>query len=258
MGIPDVRVEFFNAYEDDPEYLSTFLLELVRGLRKKHCEYLSEVMAGANAQVQNFAEEQVHEAQRQAARRILVWIRSNEQIDSSALSLQNRLIQAIEEAHASSLRASVRRQGEWYNLEYSPQLSHGALLMAVKTVAPKLESFKAVTDNLLQDPELEDAFDLVQQAYRILDSGVNDFLQKSQLLGRAIHTQDMMPDTRFWDLSEAEWGQGPGYRNRVSRHHQNWFGDSSDNIYQARVQELVEREWQRILGRIEAILERDE
>ena len=59
LNVPHVRVEFFNAREDEPERLRDFLLELVNNLRKRHCKNLKEVIAGANDLVQNFAEEQV-------------------------------------------------------------------------------------------------------------------------------------------------------------------------------------------------------
>ena len=257
LSVPDVPVEFFNAREDVPEGVRDFLLGLVRDLRKVHCEHLSEVIDGANTQVQNFEEEQVLEVQRLAARRIMVWIQNNWQIDPSFLYLQDSLIRAVEAAHPSSLRASVRRQGEWDNLDYSTQLGFGARRMAAHAVGRQQKEFDAVTTNLLQDPELENALGLVQQARRIFDSGIESLLQKSRLLGTEIHTKDMKSDTPFWVRCDDEWGKGPGYRDRVSDHHKKWF-DSSNNIHQAGEQALIEREWQQILNRISAILETDE
>ena len=257
LQVPGVRVEFFNALEDDPELLSDFLLQLVQGVRKRHCENLKEAIAGANDLVQNFAKEQVREIQQQAAKHLITWLKNNQQIGPFSRCLQDSLISAIGRAHASSLRASVRRQGEWYNLDYSHQLGYGARAMAVGAVGSKLEAFKAVATNLLQNPELEDAFGLVQQASRILESGTEALFVKSQLLGRTIHTRYMKPAAKLWDSCDEEWGRGPGYRDRVSQHHQGWFTDDRDNITaqaQALI-DLVKKEWQEILERLTAILE---
>ena len=255
--VPGVRIEFFNAFEDEPELLSDFLLELVHGLRKRHCENLKEAIAGANDLVQNFAKEQVREIQQKVAQHLITWLENNQQIDPPLRRLQDSLILAIGRAHASSLQASVRRQGEWYNLDYSHQLGYGARAMAVGAVGTKLEAFKAIATNLLQNPELEEAFGLVQQASRILGSGTEALFGKSQLLGRTIHTRYMKPDAQLWDICDEEWGRGPGYRDRVSRHHQDWFTDDRDNITeqaQALV-DFIEKEWQKILERLAAILE---
>lgn len=259
LHVPGVRVGFFNALEDTPTLLSDFLLELVRDLRKRHCENLKEAVVGANDLVQNFAEEQVREIQYIASKNLIIWLKNNQQIGPFSRSLQDSLLSAISRAHASSLRASVRRQGEWYNLDYSHQLGYGARAMAVGVVGSKLEAFKVIATNLLQNPDLEEAFGLVQQASRILESGADDLFQTSQLFGRTIHTRYMKPAAQLWDICDEEWGKGPGYRERVSDHHQGWFTNDSDNITaqsQALV-ELVEKEWQEILGRLGAILEEE-
>ena len=257
LHIPGVCVAFFNALEDDPELLRDFLLELVQNLRKRHCENLKEAIAGANDLVQNFAKEQVREIQQQAAGHLITWLKNNQQIGPFSRRLQDSLISAISRAHASSLQASVRRQGEWYNLDYSHQLGHSARAMAVGTVGSKQEAFKAIATNLLQNPELEEAFGLVQQASRILESGTEALFGKSQLLGRTIHTRYMKPAAKLWDSCDEEWGRGPGYRDRVSQHHRDWFTDDRNNITaQAQVLvDLVEKEWQEILERLAAILE---
>ena len=141
----------------------------------------------------------------------------------------------------SSLRASVRRQGEWYNLDYSHQLGYGARAVAADAVGSKLDDFKAVATNLLQDPELEEAFGLVQQARRILESGTEVLFRKSQLLGRTSYTEYMKPHVKLWNSCAGEWRRGPGYRDRVSEHHREWFADDSDRIRAQALVELVER-----------------
>lgn len=252
--VPDVRVEFFNALEDEPERLSVFLLELINGLRKRHCENLKKAIEGANDLVQNSEKAQVQEIQQQAAKRLIVWLENNQQIGSFSKHLQDSLLSAISRAHSSSLRASVRRQGEWDNLDYSHQLGYGARAVAAGAVGSKLEDFKAVAENILQDPDLKEAFSLVRQALHILKSGTEDLLQKSQQLGTTIQT-DMKLDAQLWNSCDEEWGGGPGYRYRVSEHHHEWFADDSDRIRAQALVELVEKEWEKILKRLETILE---
>ena len=258
LNIPNVSVAFFNAFEDGPERLSNFLLELVRSLRKRHCKKLEEAIEGANDLVQNFAREQVLEIQQQAAKRLLIWIKNNQEIGPISKHMKDSLLSAISKAHPSSLRASVRRQGEWYNLDYSHQLGYGARSVAAGAVGAKIEGFKEIAKNLLQDQELQEAFGLVQQAYRILESGTEDLFLKSQILGRTIYTKYMRLDTQLWNNCDGEWGKGSGYRNRVSGHHQDWFADVSDNIKtqtQVIVKLHVKNEWKEILARIAGILE---
>ena len=255
LNVPDVDVTFFNAFEDEPERLSGFLLKLARDLRKRHCKNLKEAIDGAKDLVQNFEREQVREIQQQAAKRLIVWLQNNRQIGSFSKHMKESLLLAISNVHASSLRASIRRQGEWYNLDYTHQLGYGARVVATSAVGDKQEEFKVLATNLLQDSDLREAFGLVQQARRIFESGTEDLFQKAQQLGRISH-KDMMFDAQLWNRCDEEWGKGPGYRDRVSKHHQDWFADDSDPIKaQVLVKRLVEEEWEKILDRLKAILE---
>ena len=255
MGVPDIQVNFFNSREDDPAEFSTFLMGLISRVRDNHCGFLSEVIDGANALVQNYAEEQVRTTQRQAANILMAWITNNRELASPSMLVEDSLIQSIRTAHASSLHASVLREGDWYNLEYSPELEFGARRVAINAVNSKLASFKEVAESLRQTPDLKDAIGLVQQTTRILQSGVESLSHKSQILGRAIHTQSMRLSFQLWSSSENEWGQGYGYRDRVAKHHKNWFASNSS---QDRLESLIETEWQQILSRMAAILETDE
>ena len=246
-------IAFFNSREDDTESLAGFLLERIEGVRAMHRGKLEQVIAGSEALVANVAGAQVQEIYQQAARRMLVWLENNQEIDAPATRLETPLLNAIYRAYPSSVRASVRRQGAWYNLDYSHQLGYGARAWTGRIVRPKLDDFRAITTNLLQDSELEPAFALVQQSIRILESEVESLLNKSEQLGKRIYIEYLEPDARFWENCENEWGQGEGYRDRVGQHNADWFS-SENRDYQAMTLELVRQEWLRIHKRLLAIL----
>ena len=256
-NLPNVRVGFFNVYEDDVDQFNAFLMEQVAGLRRMHNDRLEEVVIGALTLVENFEKEQVWEIQREAAGYLSRWINNSREIDGLSGNLQDTLFQAINVVNASSLRASVRRGGEWHRLDYSHQLSHGARVTADSAVASQLVEFRAMINLLLQNPDLEDAFSLLQQARRVLDAGTDNLLRRSQDMGRAVHTEYMKPDGLFWQRCIEEWGQGSGYKVRVAGHHEDWFANDQHGIT-TQAEELVTREWQQILSRIEIILPGDE
>ena len=230
---------------------------LVKGLRKRHSAHLDEAIKGAMATVQNYEEEQESEVLREAARRLSIWLQNNEQIGVPSRRLQDSLLEAIQTVNASSLRASVNRQGEWHNLDYPYQLGSGARSVALRAVSTKRQDFRAITDNLLQDPDLEDAHDFVRQAHSIIESGVNHLLDVARSVGIAIHDREMKPDTQLWTRCINEWGQGPGYRGRVQGHNFTWFDNPDRNSVQGEMLEFIEDQWRQILERVAAILPSD-
>ena len=248
--LPYAGITFFNVREDNPQDLISFLMNQVERIRKGQGTRLKEVISGAIELVENVDEAKVQEA----AHRMMVWLDNHRDGSDLATRLENSLIAAINRAYASSVRASVRRQGNWHNLHYSYQMGYGARVMVARAVVPKLENFKAITENLLQDDELEPAFGLIRQARRIVEDGVNTLLIRSELLGKSIYIQHLEPDSAFWQKCDAQWGRGYGYRDRVAQYHREWFSDSARD-FQAMGRELVEREWRQILEGLAAILD---
>lgn len=230
------------------------MVELVNRLRERHSARLAEAIKGANAAVQNFEKEQESEILREAARRLSIWLQNNKQIRFPSRKLQDSLLEVMQRANPSSLRASVNRQGEWRNFDYPYQLGSGARSVAFRAVSTKQQGFKAIADNLLQDPELEDAHDLVRQARSIMESGVNLLLDTTPRIGEVVHAQDMKPDTPFWERCISEWGRGSGYRGRVSEHNRAWFDGPNRNTRQTELQTFIELHWRQILERVSAIL----
>ena len=204
QNLPYADIAFFNAREDDPQNLADFLLQRVEAIRQGQHVRLEEVISGAIELVENVDEAKVQEA----AHQMTVWLGYNRDIGNLDTRLENNLTAAIIRTNASSVRASVRRQGDWHNLNYSYQMGYGARVMAARSVVRKLEGFKVITENLLQDEELEPAFGLVRQARRVLEDGVETLLLRSELLGKRVYIQHLEPDSAFWWQCDDEWGRG--------------------------------------------------
>ena len=255
--IPFGAIKCFNANEDDPNELRDFLLDLVRKLREKQSRRLQEAITSANAMVLNFESEQASEVLRSAGQRLSIWLRNNGELGSLSGNLQDSLFLAMLTVHPSSLRASINRGGEWHKLDYPYQLGYGARVVAIQTLSRKRQGFREITQNLLDDPDLEGAHGLVGQARSIFESGVNGILSGSQSIGREVHSLYLEPDGGFWVRCYNEWGRGSGYRDRVSRHHERWFADPIHGHIQATLRASIHQQWQQILERVLAILPED-
>ena len=254
IGVPKVSVASFNALSDDPKSLRGFMLNAVKRLRGQHADALEETVNDARSLLDNFEREQSMTVRRDAARRLAVWLRCNGNLDlPQPLAVEDGLMQSIVSVPTSSLSASVRREGEWHNLEYSHELARGARVAAVNAVQSKLGSFQSIADNLLDDQELEEAHGFVRQALKVVKSGEEMLYKKCELSGSEIHARHMKPALSLWSKSNYEWGRGPGYRSRVAKHHRDWFNAAASQRNE--VGELVTHEWAEIMRRLSSILD---
>ena len=90
----------------------------------------------------------------------------------------------VQIAYASTVRATVRREGEWHNLSYGHHLGYGARRLAVVALEPLVEKFKAITETMQENPEYAEAKGLVEQARQVLESAFEGSLRKAQIMGQ--------------------------------------------------------------------------
>ena len=143
-SLPNLRIEFFNSFEDDPQRAVSFLLDLINSVRHMNVVDLQDVTDRANALIQNHADEQVRAVERQASAQLKTWLDENRQITPFARRPEDSLLEAIAKIrYVSSLRASINREGSWENFDYAYLLGAGARAMAFRAVNAKIRDFQS-------------------------------------------------------------------------------------------------------------------
>jgi transcriptional regulator with XRE-family HTH domain len=255
LGLSNLPVVFFNAAEDSPDVLRDFVRGRIEAIRESHRARLREIISGANALLINYEKEQAREVTAQASRRFTVWLDNHSDIAVvPSLHVQDSLLSAVGTAHPRTIHASVVRDGEWQNLNYAHQLSHGARRIATQVAEPKLIGFREIATNLLDDEQYASAHDLIRQAVRVMESGFDGMVRKAQLVGQSIHADEMRADAQFWQELAQEWGRGSGYRDRINGHNREWFQEGRHGEADARVADLVREEWGQTVGSIRELL----
>lgn len=258
MGLDHLPVLFFNAAEDEPEQLRIFIRARITAVQEWHRNGLRDIIAGAKSMLENYEKDQAREAMAAAARRLTIWLDHNEKIPTKLKRhVHDSLVAAVKAAHPRTIYASVVREGDWWNLNYAHQLSHGARRIAAGIAEPKLRGFKEIADNLLQDDQFSDAHDLIHQAVRVAEAGFDALVRKAQLVGQSIHSDEMTDDNDFWRSCLSEWGKGPGYRDRINNHNESWFEETNEGEADARVIQLVTDSWHETVNVVRHLLEQD-
>jgi transcriptional regulator with XRE-family HTH domain len=258
LSLADIPLLFFNAAEDAPSSLRSFLTDRIESVRRFHRDTLKQIIGEAAALLGNYEEEQAREVMRAAARRLTTWLNNNaELLEQPAGRVHDSLTAAVDIAHPRTVYAAIIRDGNWQYLSYAHQLSHGSRRVAAQLTEPKLNDFEAIAQNLLQDEELEAAHDLVRQCVRLLEEGFDDLLQKAQLVGQSVHADELSADVEFWRACYDEWGRGIGYRDRINGHNRNWFERQHDGEADARVAEIIRTGWTESIRSVSELLRPD-
>ena len=139
---------FFNSLEDKPEGLRTFLHERVTQTRGQFQLHLADVLDRMQSLLANAEQEQVQAVQRDAGKHLASWIKQHPSPPPISEHVHDTLLAEIHRAHASSVNAAVRREGEWRSLSYTHQLGFGARKVAVAALQESVTGFTVLCQTL--------------------------------------------------------------------------------------------------------------
>ena len=255
LGLGDFVVDFFNAYQDDPVRLRSYLVRRLSHARKTFRARLVETVRSADTLLQHHKEEQVTAVLRHAATMLQTWVSQNRKMKPPQTHVQDSLLGQIAVLHASTVSASVRRYGDWYNLNYVHHLGYGARQMAVLSLRRSVEGLAELCATLAANPEYAAAKNLIFQVNRVLQSAYEDLLRKVQLRSQTSFRDALKFDTGFWAQCRDEWGKGTGYKDRVAGYNRTWFSAQGRLDLETEFLALIQREWNSALARIAGLLE---
>jgi transcriptional regulator with XRE-family HTH domain len=255
LGLQDLAVNFFNSHQDNPAGLRDFLTERILSSRQGMRARLHEITTNAQALLLNHEQEQTQEVVRHAAVMLHTWTTQNNKLKTLKANVEDSLMAQLSRAYASTIRAAVRREGEWPNLSYSHHLGHGARRIATLTLGKTVEGFSELCKTMAANPEYLEARDLIAQAERVLVVSYDELLRKVQLMGQTSFRDELKIDSIFWSQLDNEWGRGPGYRDRVTEHNSDWFRAEPRQTLENELRTLIEREWQAALTSLTSLFE---
>lgn len=255
LGLQNVAVGFFNAFGDEPARLRDLILDCLEKIRNSFREHIQDATRNSRILLENHEKEQVQEVLRAAARMMRTWILEQSRVPAINGSIQDSLLSQIQIAHASTIRATVRRKGAWHNLSYVYHLGYGARRLAVLALEPLVNKFKGTTEVMEANPDYEEAKDLIKQARQVLDVAFEELLRKAQIMGETAFTETLEEASEFWANCENEWGQG--YRMRIAALNQQWFNTEPSKKLEKELSNIVIREWDTALERLSSLLETD-
>lgn len=255
LALRDLPIGFYNANEDSADSAQDFLLERLSNVRAAFRARIAEATGGAKALLRNHGEERIRSVLRDAGETLRTWANINSAVPPVQAHVQESLIAQIQVSYAATVRAAVRREGEWTQLSYSHHIGYGARRMAVIALGKCVEGFSAHCKILASTPRYAEAADLISQAERVLTAGYEDLIRKVQLMGQTIFKDALKTDPQFWQDCMAEWGQGAGCKTRIASHNQDWFETEARRKLEDELKVLIAREWARALESVTSLLE---
>lgn len=253
QNLGNIDIGFFNARGDETDRVHTFLKCALDRLRNSYRSSLKDATRDSTALLDNHGKAQVELVLSDAAQELTRILDSIVDVDQLAGHIEDSVLeQFMRGVHHSTVKATVRRNGEWYNFNYGHHLSSGARQMTVRTLGPKLDKFSHATEFMLSSPNYIEAEGLLNQAKQVLNDGYDALLRKTELLGESFFKDELKKDAAFWKEAAEQWGSG--YRDDVQRVNRSWFAEPSHRAIERALLSLINTEWQETLNTVRSIL----
>jgi hypothetical protein len=254
LNFAGLEVVFFNAKEEDPASPQACLVEKIAKYRQRYAVQVADVSRAVDHLIENQKKEEVRLIFEEVGRKLWTWIDKNRVIDWDSFPIEQSLVEAIGSTrYASTIRASVNRQGDWPNLDYYHHLGWGARVVAVEVIGEKIAQFKIVVQNQIDDAELAPAREFLERLLKSLDAAVGEGYRNIQYVGREAFKDGLRTDRGFWNRLQRRWGGGSGYREDI----RDWTDEQLQSEYDdARelVRHRTEEEWQGLVNLLERML----
>jgi hypothetical protein len=171
-------------------------------------------------------------------------------------NVQQPLVSAIDNTrYASTVRAAVRRAGDWYNLDYYHHLAFGVRKLGVEQIGSKMEAFRALVNKFISNADLAPARAFLEGVLSRIDAALDEAYRRIQSTGREAFKQSLAKDHEFWTRCQGRWGQGPGYRSAIRDMTDEEFARECLRHVHKQIAAAIETEWNALVALLGNVLQ---
>jgi transcriptional regulator with XRE-family HTH domain len=222
--LSEIPIFFFNAKKDDVTEVREQLFDQIVRLRKSYEERLLDECAAADEVVRNHETQAFAAAVQEVAAHLARFLGAHKSLPPRVRQPSQELTEAMSNIrYASTIWAMTRRNGEYYNFSVSHQVGAGGArdgLLRSKTWFDKLQG---ILDTLKQDSDLRLAQKTIQQIETSADGWRRAFAEAARTATVEIYREPLEAAEELWSKCAAQWGGGPGFKDRVKRILCDWF-----------------------------------
>ena len=238
----EVPMLFLNVERGEGAEMRAAILAQISRMRGSMAEKMSDLCDGAEEIIENREQVAVAAAIEEVNGRLITFLDGNEELDALEKHAYQEVLRTVSERHPSTIWAATRRNGEFYGLNVIHQVGVGAAKDAQLRSRDWFAKIEGQVNTLKADPGLALAQHSIDLIELVAKAGLPVFQEAAQQNAMEIYRGPLSQD-HLWSTCLEEWGEGPGYTDRIVGHLREWFEshpDLKENL-ETQMQSLWER-----------------
>lgn len=243
VGLNGVGAVAYNSRSDDPDHLTSFVLERIGAVRRRQADAAKATIAAIDAMIENRAEATALAALATVSDTLTRFADRNAQLRGARRPAYERLLGVILTRHARTVWAATVRSGRFWNFDVFQHLGDGAAAEAKQRSSDVVAGLDAIMESDLDNAELASAHGFLAQVRANATQWEADFVNAARHHAVAVYLQPLSRDQALWDNCESEYGTGMGsYREGVAAKMRTWFEDNVE--LREELERRVTRAWE--------------
>ena len=227
-NLAGVPILFYNVEANDAAMIRGELFEQLSRIRKTVEKRLFDLCAAAQDIIEHHEAQALNAAIEEVANRLNTFLKGNRGLGAREQLAHVDAINTIKGVrYASTLWASTRRSGDYTGLNTIHLVGVGAARDAKLRSESWFKNLDAFLNSLKADEGLALAERSINQITVSAVESKRNFLEAAQLAGVEVY-REPLSQSPMWSHCALEWGCGPGFKQRVVAHLEEWFTQKTE------------------------------
>ena len=227
--LANMPICFFNVEADDPDKVRSAIFEQVLGVRRSAVDRARNLCIAIGDLIKNHEVQAANAAVEEVANRLRTFLDSHRTLGARKRDAYVEALKTVDQVrYAATLWASARRNGQYSGLSIGHQTGIGAAQAGLARSRNWFVGIRMQLKTLKADPELVPARTTLEEIEAGVGSSRGEFVEALHTAGIEVYREPLKQSSDLWMKCAAEWGQGPGFKDRVRGHLEQWFEEHSN------------------------------
>ncbi|MCA2406803.1 XRE family transcriptional regulator (plasmid) [Rhizobium leguminosarum bv. viciae 248] len=229
IGLRGVKAFVYDAGQDDPQLLTSFVMERIEAVRRTQTEAGKATIAAIERMFENLEQQQALAALELVNNDLVRFAERHDRLVTPPRPAHDRLISAVGNLHPRTVWAATTRAGQFWNFNVFQRLGDGAAAVAKLRSRKVLDGLIEVIESRKADPELESTHGFLTELLENANQWEADFVDAARHHAIAVYRASLSGDRELWEACEDPYGRGQGnYREHVASTLRTWFEEHDE------------------------------
>ncbi len=256
LRLKGIDIAFYNALKDDIEPLHSAITDKLARLQARLYREIDSLETSIQQLSLEAETRRVNPALETVRATLEPWLRKATVNVDGVQDLFKDLTTEIRHSHPGSVRASVNRRGQWYNLDFYHVMAQSSRSKLVAHFEPLKREVDCLLDNLLERTDQDSsATGFINQIKTTVEHQTQEIYTQGFNLSHELFKDPLKEDWDHWHNLQQEWGKGAGYKDRIADGSALWFKthgyQNTEELIRIRAQGIWNQFLQEVAGMVD-------